>query len=256
MNQQNPSELSRLRAKPTDEESKGLQVPNNKSRNSPLIDLTLTIEHGQRGVDFETARTIEENGWNARTLHLYSHSGTHLDAPLHFGVSDKTVDQIPLESCMGLAHVVNLTELPERALIELEQLGEIVDKFVPGESLLLRTGWSRHADRPDHYRNRFPRIADSLAEWCAGAGVKMLGVEPPSVADVNDRVELTRIHKTLLAADIVIVESLTNLERLTSNKVFFAAIPLKVGGGDGTPCRAFAIDGPIEFPPLTQLMEA
>ena len=113
----------------------------------------------------------------------------------------------------------------------------------PGESLLLRTGWSRHVDNPQHYRDNFPRIADDLARWCVEKQVNILGVEPPSVADVNNKEELTRIHKILLGANITIVEGLTNLGALTQEKVFFVAAPLKIEGGDGCPCRAFAIEG-------------
>ena len=70
----------------------------------------------------------------------------------------------------------------------------------------------------------------------------MLGVEPPSIADVNNKEELTRIHKILLGANITIVEGLTNLDKLKHNKVTFVAAPLKIENGDGCPCRAFAID--------------
>jgi kynurenine formamidase len=73
--------------------------------------------------------------------------------------------------------------------------------------------------------------------------VNILGVEPPSVADVNNLEELTRIHKTLLGANITIVEGLANLSALTQEKVFFVAAPLKIEGGDGCPCRAFALEG-------------
>ena len=73
-----------------------------------IIDLTLPLENGLRGVSIEPARTLEKDGWNATTLHLYSHCGTHMDAPTHFGVSDQTIDQIPLDRCMGPAWVVDL----------------------------------------------------------------------------------------------------------------------------------------------------
>ena len=115
--------------------------------------------------------------------------------------------------------------------------------MAPGESLLLHTGWSRHVNNPQHYRDNFPRIADDLAHWCAEKEVNVLGVEPPSVADVNNKDELTRIHKILLGANITIVEGLANLEALTQERVFFVAAPLKIEGGDGCPCRAFAIEG-------------
>ncbi len=204
------------------------------------IDLTLTMRPGMRGVDWEQARTVEKDGWNARTLHLYSHAGTHMDAQTHFAAGPGTIDQTPLERCMGWAWVVPLDGLADKTLITVAHLGEIADAFQPGDSLLLRTGWSRHVDNPRHYRDHFPRVSEELARWCVEHEVKVLGVEPPSVADVNDKVELTLIHQILLGANITVVEGLTNLKSLATPRVFFVAAPLKIEGGDGCPCRAFA----------------
>lgn len=71
--------------------------------------------------------------------------------------------------------------------------------------------------------------------------MKFLGVEPPSVADVNNRAELTRIHRILLGGGVTLVEGLTGLDQLALPRVFFIAAPLKIEGGDGCPCRAFAM---------------
>lgn len=210
-----------------------------------LVDLTLTLRPGMRGVDWDQAKSVESDGWNARTLHLYSHAGTHMDAQTHFAAGPGTIDLTPLERCTGPAWVVNLDGIANKALITVTHLGEIAARFQPGDSLLLRTGWSRHVDEPQHYRDNLPRISEELAHWCVENQVNMLGVEPPSVADVNNMEELTRIHQILLSANITIVEGLTNLGALSQEKVFFVAAPLKIEGGDGCPCRAFAWDGDI-----------
>jgi kynurenine formamidase len=107
---------------------------------SRLVDLTLTMRRGMRGVDWEETRTVERDGWNARTLHLYSHAGTHMDAQTHFAAGPGTIDRTPLERCVGAAWVVNLDGIAERTLIGVAHLGEVAAKFTPGESLLLRTG--------------------------------------------------------------------------------------------------------------------
>jgi len=208
-----------------------------------IIDLTLTLRNGMRGVALEQTRTFERDGWNARTLHLYSHAGTHMDAQTHFAAGPETIDCIPLARCMGWARVVKLDGIADKALITPAHLRDVAARLQPGESLLLRTGWSRHVNHPQHYRDNFPRIADDLAHWCVEKKLNILGVEPPSVADVNNKEELTRIHKILLGANITIVEGLTNLGALAQEKVFFIAAPLKVEGGDGCPCRAFALEG-------------
>ncbi len=203
----------------------------------------MPLRAGMRGVEFEPKFSVAKDGWNARMLHLYSHAGTHMDAQRHFEAGPETIDQVPLDRCMGDAWVIGLDEVAPRALIEVAHLGDVADRFQPGDSLLLRTGWSHHANDAQYYRDNFARISVELAEWCAAKQVKMLGVEAPSVADVNNLDEVTRIHRILLEAKIQIVEGLTNLDQLKDEKVFFVATPLKVENGDGCPCRAFAIEG-------------
>lgn len=214
---------------------------------SRIIDLTMTLTRHMRGVDWEQAKTVEQDGWNARTLHLYSHAGTHMDAQTHFAAGPGTIDLTPLERCMGPAWVVNLSGIEDKTAITVAHLGEVADKFCPGDSLLLQTGWSRHVHDPQHYRDHFPRVSAELALWCVENHVNVLGVEPPSVADVNHMEELTLIHQILLGANITIVEGLTNLDQLTEEKVFLVAAPLKIEGGDGCPCRAFAFLDSVPF---------
>lgn len=207
-----------------------------------MIDLTVTLRQGLRGVDFETARTVERDGWNARMLHLYSHAGTHMDAQTHFAAGQETIDTHTLERCMGPAWVVRCGSVEPRALLTVESLGSVAAQHRPGDSLLLRTDWGRYLDHPAIYRDGLPRISEALASWCVEHRVKLLGVEPPSVADVNNLEELTRIHQILLSGGVTIVEGLTALDQVNQDRVWFVALPLKVEGGDGCPCRAFAVE--------------
>ncbi|MBM4029381.1 MAG: cyclase family protein [Planctomycetes bacterium] len=225
-----------------------------------IIDLTLPLEPGLRGVAIEPAKTLEKDGWNATTLHLYSHCGTHMDAPTHFAVSDQTIDQIPLERCMGPAWVVDpvcrvglappqsalqesVGQAPpyERTSIRVADLGQTADKVREGDGLLLRTGWSKQAHEPS-YRDELPRVSLELAQWCVAKKIRILGVEPPSVADVNNAEELTAVHRVLLQGGVIIVEGLANLDQIRCQKVTFMAFPLKIAGGDGAPVRAFAVE--------------
>ena len=208
-----------------------------------IIDLTLTLRPGMRGFESEPKFLFGRDGWNASTLHLYSHCGTHMDAQIHFEAGPETIDQHPPERCMGAAWQVNLAGIGPKALIEISHLGKVADQLIPGESLLLRTDWSRHVDDPSIYRDAMPRISEPLARWCVEKRVKILGVEPPSVADVNHKPEVTLIHKILLGGNVVIVEGLTQLDQLRAEKLFFVALPLKPLRGDGCPCRALAIEG-------------
>jgi kynurenine formamidase len=208
---------------------------------SRIIDLTLSLDNDRAGVSIEPARHIETDGWNATTLHLYSHCGTHMDAPKHFEAGEQTIDQIPLDRCMGPAWVVDLRNVGPRTLIGVDDVASVTEKIRPGEGLLLHTGWSRRVGDPS-YRNSLPRVSLELAQWCVTQGVRTLGVEPPSIADVNNLEELTNVHSTLLGAGIIIVEGLTNLDQIRNQKVTFMALPLKITEGDGAPARALAIE--------------
>jgi kynurenine formamidase len=208
---------------------------------SRYIDLTLTLDEHIRGVSFSVARTIERDGWNARNLQLYSHAGTHMDAPIHFGIEGPTIDEFTIQDLHGRAWVVNLEPVLPRQQIELRHLGAVSEKIEPGDIVLFRTGWSRFVYEPK-YRDELPGISMELAEWLVERKVKMIGVEPPSVADVNNREELTLVHQTLFRGNVIIVEGLTNLDAIGAEEVEFFALPLKIKDGDGCPCRAFAIE--------------
>jgi len=211
-----------------------------------IIDLTLPFGPGISGFASEPKYTVARDGWNASILTLYSHAGTHIDSQMHFEAGPETLDQIPLERCLGPAWLVNLAGIAPGTLIGVSHLGDVADRFQCGDSLLLRTDWSRHAGDSAIYRDQLPRIGEGLARWCVDRGAKMLGVETPSIADVNNLPEVTLIHKILLGGGVNIVEGLTNLDALArGEKVFFAALPLKIAGGDGCPCRAFAFEGSL-----------
>jgi len=206
-----------------------------------IIDLTLTLRPGMRGVACEPKFNFREHGWNAQTLHLYTHCGTHMDAPTHVEAGHRTIDEVPLSQCMGPAWLVKLDGIAPRALITVGDLGGIATRFTPGDSLILRTGWSAFIDEA-RWRDELPRVSLELARWCVEHQVRLLGVEPPSVADVHDLPELIGIHRTLLGGGVLIVEGLTHLDEIVHEKFFFAALPLKPLRGDGSPVRAFAVE--------------
>ncbi len=194
-----------------------------------------------RGVDFEPAKIFSKDGWNAKTLHLYSHSGTHMDAPVHFEVNDKSIDQVDPARFFVSCYVVDLTGIQPNTEITVSDLGEVGNQIQKEEGLIFRTGWSRFVNEPV-YRDGLPGISRELAEWCIKKGIAFIGVEPPSIADVNNLEKLMEIHRILLGGDVLIVEGLTNLEKITKQKVQLVALPLKIKDGDGAPCRVIVIE--------------
>lgn len=209
-----------------------------------IVDLTLTAYDGMRGVAISPNTSTANEGYNTTNLTLYSHAGTHADAPRHFLDGGMTLESVDPHKCVGPALVIDVSHKQPDSLITVADLGARAAEIGPGARVLLYTGWDAHAELPD-YRTSFPRISPELAGWLAARGVWLVGVETPSVAALHDRAELTEVHQTLLRSEVVIVECLTNL-RLLPSQVFFIALPLKIQGGDGSPVRAVAlIHGPV-----------
>jgi kynurenine formamidase len=214
-----------------------------RASNMRIIDLSLTLRDGMRGVGFQSATAIPAESYNTTSLSLYSHAGTHMDAPLHFIDGGRTIDHIALEKCFGPAHVFDLTHKPDHSLITVADLEPFARRVTPHSRVLLRTDWDHHAGATD-YRTHFPRISLELAEWLVERDIWLLGVQSPSVASLRpeDRQELIDVHQTLLNAEIVIVEGLANLHQIRQAMVQFMALPLKLDGIDGSPTRAIAIE--------------
>ncbi len=206
-----------------------------------IIDLTLPFAHGKRGVELESVKTIPADGFNTTTLHIYSHALTHMDATKHFLPEGRGIEFNDLDKCVGDALVVNLSHKAPNSFITVDDLKPTAEKIQAGTRLLIRTDWDNHADEDD-YRTHFPRISVEVAQWLADKGIALLGLETPSVASLlpENHDELTAVHQILLRADIIIVESLSNLKQLPE-QVEFTALPLKLIDCDGSPVRAIAI---------------
>ncbi|MGI9471713.1 MAG: cyclase family protein [Rubripirellula sp.] len=211
-----------------------------------IIDLSLSVDSHLPNAQVDPYKSIDVEGWNATMLHLYSHCGTHMDAPFHFLPDGETMEALNLQACCGPARVVNLAPVEAAELITVDRFqAALRSSLEPGERLLLRTDW--HERYPSaEYRDRLPRISIELAQWFVEQQVRLVGVEPPSVADVNNSAELTDVHQTLFRGGVVIVEGLCNLDQIPGEQCDFVALPLRILGGDGCPVRAIAMVGDEE----------
>jgi arylformamidase len=129
-----------------------------------VIDLTLTYSSKISGFSLDIAKSLTLDGWNASSLHIYSHAGTHMDAPFHFEVSDERIDEIPVERFISMAHVVNIEiTQPQQLITEVDFLS-IENRLKAGDSVILKTGWHQFVGSAK-YRNELPRISESAAKW-------------------------------------------------------------------------------------------
>jgi len=164
------------------------------------------------------------------------HNGTHADARFHFETDGETIEKAALEIYMGRAAVVDLAEvfsrLSEKHLITLENLRPHSEEIAATSRLLIKTNrWSDSTVFP----KQIPVIAADVPLWLQKNGVKLLGLDLPSVDEIDTK--SLQNHHALAGAGIAIIESL-DLSGVGPGIYNFAALPLKIAGGDGAPLRA------------------
>jgi len=180
---------------------------------------------------------IENLKYNITQLVVSTHLGTHLDAPFHFFDEGKTVDQLDLRRSLGPAWVLDFTHKRSKDQITPKDLEPHAEKIKPGARLIIRTGWDKVYPE-DRYFTDCPGVNPQACEYLAERKIATLAVDTPMVFGPGFVV----VHHSLLRAEVLIVEGLANLDQLTQQRVLFIAVPLKIKGRDGSPCRAIAVE--------------
>ncbi|GLY15168.1 cyclase family protein [Kineosporia rhizophila] len=194
-------------------------------------------------------------GWN--NIHTGEHTGTHLDAPVHWasGRDGKSVDQIAPARLIGPVVVVDFTaeaEADADFLLEPAHLDAYVAEHGPlpeGAWLLLRTGWSSRGGDPAAFANadesgaHWPGVSVAGAEWLARSSISGFGVETVGIdaGQAGGMEPAFPVHYHLLGADKYGLTQLQNLDRLPRTGALLVVAPLPIVGGTGSPARAFAI---------------
>jgi arylformamidase len=168
-------------------------------------------------------------------LDIGAHTGTHVDAPVHFFQGGGSVDSFNLDLLVGPARVVHAFEADVLSAGVLEALA-----IPPGtERVLFRTRNSeRWARGEEEFWTDYVGITDDGAQWLIEQGVRLVGIDYLSVAPFD---ELVAPHRTLLGAGLIVVEGL-DLSGVAAGVYRLVCLPLKVVGGDGAPARAILID--------------
>ena len=169
------------------------------------------------------------------TLSMYSmgaHSGTHVDAPMHFLRDGASVDRVALEPLIGRARVIDIAD--DVQAIDAAELNRHDWRGVP--RVLFRTrsarrGWMRSST----FHRDFAYVASDAAQLLADAGVQLVGIDYISAEQFGAPAPLT--HRILLGKGIPIVEGLA-LDAIAAGDYDLIVLPIKVGGHEGAPARA------------------
>jgi kynurenine formamidase len=210
-----------------------------------VIDLTHTISEnmpvypGTEKPKLSAACTIPRNGFKETLLQMYSHTGTHMDAPAHMFIDGTALDKLEPMQFIGSALVIDCSKLGEGERIDIsfiERNRELAEK---ADFLLFRTDWDKFWGT-DAYFGDFPCISSEVADFIVATGKKGVGLDVISIDPIKD--SGFENHKRLLKQNtIVIIENLCNLDMLGKRMFTLIAAPLKFENADGAPVRAFAV---------------
>jgi arylformamidase len=187
------------------------------------------------GPELSLIKTLEQDEANVSLLRQGTHTGTHVDAPVHFIPGGDGVDQLPIQFLVGPCLVV---EIPGQQHIsardlEIARLGDRVER------VFFKTQNSRFW-REQAFRRDFRALRADAAGWLVEHGVRLVGIDYLSI-DPYDA-EPKAAHLTLLEAGVVVVEGL-DLQQVPPGRYNVACLPLKLQAADGAPARVLLWDG-------------
>lgn len=166
---------------------------------------------------------------NVSRLNIGSHTGTHMDAPLHFLRQGKGLDQMPVNATIGLARVI---EIKDKESIKVEELKAY--KIRKGERLLFKTINSKFW-KGNKFKKNFIYISQDGARYLSDKKIRTVGIDYLSVGGFyKDSLET---HHTLLKAGIWVIEGL-DLSQVKAGRYDLVCLPLKIFNSDGAPARA------------------
>ena len=210
------------------------------------IDLTLTISEtipsfpGSPKPQFIHWSNLKDDGYNLELLFLSSHTGTHLDAPYHFAKNGVKINQIPLDRLLGKAILIKLqktknTPITKSDILLFEKNNYKIPTF---SSIFFYTGWQKNL-KNNNYFTENPGLNLAAAKYLTSKKVNLIGIDSPSIDLGKD--SSFSVHNILSKNNILIVENLANLNKITTKEFNFTILPLKLKDATGSPVRAIAL---------------
>jgi len=203
------------------------------------VDVTATLDpartpvyEGDAPMKFDFLKDMRKG--DKLTLSVYSlgaHSGTHIDAPMHFIANGAPIDQVPLTALVGSARII---EIPDSVqAIDAAELNR--HEWKGARRVLFRTRSTSRGWMDSAFHKDFAYIAPDAAQLLADGGVVLIGVDYISAEQFG--APAPRTHQILLGKGIPIVEGL-DLRPVQAGDYDLIVLPLKVRGHEGAPARA------------------
>ena len=212
-----------------------MSAPTSPSPPTSWIDVSVPLHSGMvhwpDNPPIEVVRVMDIARGDPATvtrLSLGVHTGTHVDAPVHFLADGAGVDAISFDQLLGEARVVEVTDGPSIGAAQLRP----VDPR-PGERLLFKTRNSARCWKSDRFFADFVYLSLEGATLLAERRVRTVGIDYLSIAGMEEGVPT---HRALLEHGICIIEGL-DLSSVQPGSYELLCLPLRLAGADGAPAR-------------------
>lgn len=195
----------------------------------------MPVYTGDAGVLVErTADVAKGDPFTLTRITMSAHTGTHVDAPAHFISGGRTVDELPLESLIGPATLVDMTTVARKITPEDLQGVGLQERV---ERILLKTRNSELWREPV-FQEGYVSLSAEGAQWLVDRGVRLVAIDYLSVEAFG--VSEFTAHSILLSAGVVILEGV-DLGSVGRGKYDLICLPLRVQGAEGAPARSILI---------------
>jgi arylformamidase len=165
-------------------------------------------------------------------LEIISHTGTHIDAPLHFIPDGSTISDMPLDATIGPARVIEIKDPEKIKVPELEK-----HNIKKGERVLFKTRNSPRTYESERFVEDYVYLDGAAAEYLVEKGIILFGLDNITIGHFKEQDNLMKTHQTLLGAGIYILEDCA-LADVPPGEYELLCLPLLMYKGDAGPCRA------------------
>lgn len=211
-----------------------------------IIDLSLSISSeipnfpGSPLTQIIPWSKIETDGYNLELFFSSTHTGTHMDAPFHFLKNGAKIHEIEPSRFMRNAILIKLKKGPNQSITKTDIIifEKEFGKIGLNSTIVFFTNWQKNLKK-DFYFTKNPGLALTAAKYLAKKKLNLVGIDSPSI-DLGRDANFSA-HHILAKNNILIVENLCNLEKISSQTFQLLVFPLKLKNATGSPVRAIAV---------------
>ena len=165
-------------------------------------------------------------------LEIISHTGTHIDSPLHFIPDGSTISDMPLDATIGPCKVVEIKDTEKISAAELKK-----SDIKKGDRILCKTANSPRWHQAAKFIEDYVYLDDDAADYLVERGIILFGLDNITIGSYRRPENINKAHTALLGAGIYVLEGLT-LESVPAGEYELLCLPLLMYHGDAGPSRA------------------